>query len=61
MLQGGSTNNPCCPPPAADAGGGGTGALNLAAILETAADVAKAMVHMHVANVLHSDLKVSSA
>ncbi|KAG2438990.1 hypothetical protein HYH02_010781 [Chlamydomonas schloesseri] len=33
------------------------GALNLAAMLETAADVAKAMVHMHAANVLHSDLK----
>ncbi|KAG2437309.1 hypothetical protein HXX76_005966 [Chlamydomonas incerta] len=37
--------------------GAGTGALNLAAILETAADVAKAMVHMHAANVLHADLK----
>ncbi|KAG2443737.1 hypothetical protein HXX76_002083 [Chlamydomonas incerta] len=34
-----------------------SGALNLAAMLETAADVAKAMVHMHAANVLHSDLK----
>ncbi|KAG2498087.1 hypothetical protein HYH03_003845 [Edaphochlamys debaryana] len=33
------------------------GAPNMAAILETAADVAKAMVHMHSANVLHSDLK----
>ncbi|PNG99656.1 Mitogen-activated protein kinase kinase kinase MLT, partial [Tetrabaena socialis] len=33
------------------------GALNLCAMLETAADVAKAMVHMHAANVLHSDLK----
>ncbi|GIL61307.1 hypothetical protein Vafri_15698 [Volvox africanus] len=33
------------------------GPLNLAAMLETAADVAKAMVHMHAANVLHSDLK----
>ncbi|KAG2443735.1 hypothetical protein HXX76_002081 [Chlamydomonas incerta] len=33
------------------------GSLNLAAMLETAADVAKAMVHMHAANVLHSDLK----
>ncbi|GIL61309.1 hypothetical protein Vafri_15698 [Volvox africanus] len=31
--------------------------FNLAAMLETAADVAKAMVHMHAANVLHSDLK----
>ncbi len=36
------------------------GALNLAAILETAADIAKAMVHMHAANVLHSDLKVGA-
>ncbi|KAG2438991.1 hypothetical protein HYH02_010782 [Chlamydomonas schloesseri] len=34
-----------------------SGSLNLAAMLETAADVAKAMVHMHAANVLHSDLK----
>ncbi|KAG2453178.1 hypothetical protein HYH02_002502 [Chlamydomonas schloesseri] len=40
-----------------DAGSGSTGALNLAAILETAADVAKALVHMHAANVLHADLK----
>ncbi|GLC49284.1 hypothetical protein PLESTB_000202400 [Pleodorina starrii] len=31
--------------------------FNLAAMLETASDVAKAMVHMHAANVLHSDLK----
>ncbi|GFR47438.1 hypothetical protein Agub_g9161 [Astrephomene gubernaculifera] len=33
------------------------GTLNYAAMLETAADIAKAMVHMHAANVLHSDLK----
>ncbi|KAG2500643.1 hypothetical protein HYH03_001410 [Edaphochlamys debaryana] len=33
------------------------GALNLSAMLETAADIAKAMVHMHAASVLHSDLK----
>ncbi|GIL79160.1 hypothetical protein Vretimale_16703 [Volvox reticuliferus] len=33
------------------------GTFNLGAVLETAADVAKAMVHMHAANVLHSDLK----
>ncbi|GIL79156.1 hypothetical protein Vretimale_16700 [Volvox reticuliferus] len=33
------------------------GGLNLPAMLETAADVAKAMVHMHASNVLHSDLK----
>lgn len=32
--------------------------LNYKAILETAVDVAKAMVHLHLANVLHSDLKV---
>ncbi|GLC35482.1 hypothetical protein PLESTB_000202500 [Pleodorina starrii] len=31
--------------------------FNLAAMLETASDIAKAMVHMHAANVLHSDLK----
>jgi hypothetical protein len=30
------------------------GGLNVAAMLETAADVAKAMLHMHAANVLHS-------
>lgn len=30
----------------------------MAAIIETALDVAKAMVHMHAASVLHSDLKV---
>ncbi|PNH07789.1 hypothetical protein TSOC_005724 [Tetrabaena socialis] len=30
------------------------GAFNLCAMLETAGDVAKAMVHMHAANVLHS-------
>ncbi|GLI65793.1 hypothetical protein VaNZ11_009413 [Volvox africanus] len=33
------------------------GTFNLGGVLETAADVAKAMVHMHAANVLHSDLK----
>ena len=32
--------------------------LNYKAILDTASDVAKAMVHLHLANVLHSDLKV---
>ncbi|GLC35525.1 hypothetical protein PLESTB_000198200 [Pleodorina starrii] len=32
-------------------------AFNLGAMLETASDIAKAMVHMHAANVLHSDLK----
>ncbi|KAG2500644.1 hypothetical protein HYH03_001411 [Edaphochlamys debaryana] len=33
------------------------GVLNMPAILDTAADIAKAMVHMHAASVLHSDLK----
>ena len=32
-------------------------ALNYAAILETAADVAKAMLHLHARHVVHSDLK----
>ncbi|KAI8468110.1 MAG: kinase-like domain-containing protein [Monoraphidium minutum] len=32
--------------------------LNYAAILDTAADIARAMVHLHKNNVLHSDLKV---
>jgi hypothetical protein len=30
--------------------------VNYAAILDTAADVAKAMLHLHSRNVLHSDL-----
>ncbi|WIA33746.1 hypothetical protein OEZ86_006861 [Tetradesmus obliquus] len=34
------------------------GSLNYAAILDTAADVAKAMLHLHCNQVLHSDLKV---
>ena len=33
------------------------GCLRVTAIVETALDVAKAMVHMHAAGVLHSDLK----
>jgi hypothetical protein len=33
-----------------------TGGLNYLAILDTAADVAKAMLHLHSVNVLHSDL-----
>jgi len=40
------------PPPTAD------NALNYAAILDTAADVAKAMLHLHRHQVVHSDLKV---
>lgn len=32
------------------------GGLNYLAILDTAADVAKAMLHLHSLNVLHSDL-----
>eukprot|EP00775_Hariotina_reticulata_P009645 gene9645-9805_t len=34
------------------------GALNYGAILDTAADVAKAMLHLHCHQVIHSDLKV---
>lgn len=33
-----------------------TGGLNYLAVLDTAADVAKAMLHLHSLNVLHSDL-----
>jgi serine/threonine protein kinase len=32
------------------------GGVNYAAVLDTAADVAKAMLHLHSLNVLHSDL-----
>ncbi len=32
--------------------------LNYAAILDTAADIARAMAHLHRADVLHGDLKV---
>jgi hypothetical protein len=32
------------------------GGINYLAILDTAADVAKAMLHLHSLNVLHSDL-----
>ncbi len=32
--------------------------LNYPAVLEVAADVAKAMLHLHSLNVLHGDLKV---
>lgn len=34
----------------------GPGLVNYLAILDTAADVAKAMLHLHLMNVLHSDL-----
>ena len=34
--------------------------LNYAAILETAADVAKGMLHLHVHNVIHADLKAGN-
>lgn len=37
----------------------GAGGLNYHAILDTAADVAKAMLHLHLNDVLHGDLKVS--
>lgn len=32
--------------------------VNYPAVLDTAADIAKAMLHLHAMNVLHSDLKV---
>jgi hypothetical protein len=35
---------------------GAPGGVNYLAILDTAADVAKAMLHLHSLNVLHSDL-----
>ncbi|WIA08278.1 hypothetical protein OEZ85_007721 [Tetradesmus obliquus] len=35
----------------------GADAINYLAVLDTAADVAKAMLHLHSCNVLHSDLK----
>lgn len=38
------------------AGAADSGTLNYLAILDTAADVAKAMLHLHSLNVLHSDL-----
>jgi serine/threonine protein kinase len=34
----------------------GTDGVNYLAVLDTAADVAKAMLHLHSCNVLHSDL-----
>ena len=37
----------------------GTG-LNYAAILDTALDIAKAMLHLHAADILHGDLKVGA-
>jgi serine/threonine protein kinase len=42
---------------AAAAGASSTGGVNLAAVLDTAIDVAAAMVHLHRRNVLHGDLK----
>ena len=38
----------------------GTSGLNYRAILDTAADVAKAMLHLHLNNVLHGDLKATN-
>ncbi len=32
--------------------------LNYPAVLETAADIAKGMFHLHMNNILHADLKV---
>lgn len=34
--------------------------MNYQAILETAADIAKGMIHLHAHNVLHSDLKAAN-
>jgi hypothetical protein len=38
----------------------GTGKLNYAAVLDTALDIARAMLHLHLADVLHGDLKVGT-
>ncbi|GAX78419.1 hypothetical protein CEUSTIGMA_g5861.t1 [Chlamydomonas eustigma] len=38
----------------------GSGDLNYAAVLDTALDIAKAMLHLHLADVLHGDLKAGN-
>ena len=38
----------------------GSSGVNYAAVLDTAADVARALLHLHKQHVLHSDLKVRS-
>ena len=41
-----------------DSGGGaGAGGVNLPAVLDTAIDVARAMLHLHSQSILHADLK----
>ncbi len=40
------------------AGGAPAGAVDRAALLATCLDVARAMAHLHAANVVHADLKV---
>jgi serine/threonine protein kinase len=37
------------------------GQRNMAAIVATAMDIARAMLHLHTENIIHSDLKVSPA
>jgi hypothetical protein len=49
-----TTNCPTTQPPP-------EGGLNFRAVLETAADVAKALVHLHAHNVLHADLKCAGS
>lgn len=45
-----------CTPVVVFAGAADSGTINYLAILDTAGDVAKAMLHLHSLNVLHSDL-----
>ena len=35
--------------------------LDYCSVLDTAADIAKGMLHLHVLNIIHGDLKVRSA
>jgi serine/threonine protein kinase len=49
---------PGCPSGAAAPGSGRGGPINYCGVLDTAIDIATAMIHLHARNVLHSDLKV---